>query len=111
MALVSRATGGDPSPWNVTGPLCTPGDTLGRNVPLPEIRPGDLLGVGYAGAYGPSASPGLFLGHGFPAEVLVCDGVAHLIRERDEPADILAKQRLPDTLARGLAAGRRPALT
>jgi diaminopimelate decarboxylase len=80
--------------YTITGPLCTPGDTLAKKVGLPLVRPGDLLGVARSGAYGPTASPGLFLSHGYPAEVLVHGGYAHLVRERDEPADLLRKQRL-----------------
>jgi hypothetical protein len=41
------------------------GDVIGKRVPLPPVEPGDLLGVERSGAYGPSASPGLFLSHGF----------------------------------------------
>jgi diaminopimelate decarboxylase len=47
-----------------------------------------------SGAYGPSASPGFFLSHGFPAEVLVLDGTAHLVRSRDAPEDLLRNQHL-----------------
>ncbi len=80
--------------YTITGPLCTPSDTLGKAVRLPAVHPGDLIGVQRSGAYGPSASPGLFLSHGYPAEVLVRNGVPHLVRERDEPEDLLRKQRL-----------------
>ncbi|WP_255950596.1 type III PLP-dependent enzyme [Streptomyces odontomachi] len=87
---------GDPAPrpYTVTGPLCTPDDVIAKRVPLPEVRPGDLLGVERSGAYGPTASPGLFLGHGFPAEVMTYRGEAHLVRQRDTDDDLLAKQRL-----------------
>ncbi|MEV4085260.1 hypothetical protein AB0J43_33840, partial [Nonomuraea fuscirosea] len=61
---------------------------------LPPLREGDLLGVTRSGAYGPSASPGRFLSHGFPAEVLVRDGAAHLVRSRDLPDDLLRQQHL-----------------
>jgi diaminopimelate decarboxylase len=94
MVLLGRAPAGDERPWTITGPLCTPNDTIARHVPLPALRPGDLLGVERSGAYGPSASPGLFLSHGFPAEVLVSDGHATLIRRRDEPGDLLRPQHL-----------------
>ncbi|MBP2702771.1 type III PLP-dependent enzyme [Microbispora sp. RL4-1S] len=80
--------------WYVTGPLCTPNDTIGKLVPLPPLRPGDLLGVLRSGAYGPSASPVLFLSHGSPAEVLVVDGTARLVRERDDIDDLLRPQHL-----------------
>ncbi|GAB3971782.1 alanine racemase [Actinoallomurus acanthiterrae] len=80
--------------YTVAGPLCTPNDVIGKKVRLPPVEPGDLLGVERSGAYGPSASPGLFLSHGFPAEVLVHQGTPHLVRERDGVEDLLAKQRL-----------------
>ncbi|MBF9129256.1 type III PLP-dependent enzyme [Plantactinospora sp. S1510] len=80
--------------YTVTGPLCTPNDVVGKRVRLPEVRPGDLLGVARSGAYGPSASPVLFLSHGHPAEVLLLDGEAHLIRHRDTVDDLLRSQRL-----------------
>ena len=85
--------------WHVTGPLCTPNDTLGKKVELPPVRPGDLVGVLRSGAYGPTASPVLFLSHGYPAEVLVHDGRAHLVRTRDETEDLLRHQHLPDRAA------------
>ncbi len=81
-------------PYNITGPLCTPNDVVAKQVALPEVRPGDLIGVERSGAYGPSASPGLFLSHGFPAEVLVLDGTPHLVRRRDTADDLLGKQEL-----------------
>ncbi|WP_337034924.1 diaminopimelate decarboxylase [Paenibacillus illinoisensis] len=80
--------------YNITGPLCTPNDVVGKRVQLPSVEPGDLIGVFHSGAYGPTASPTHFLSHGSPAEVLVIDGEAHLIRERDIPQDLLDKQRL-----------------
>ncbi|QES09331.1 type III PLP-dependent enzyme [Streptomyces venezuelae] len=92
--------------WNVTGPLCTPNDTLAKKIQLPPLAPGDLLGVDRSGAYGPTASPVNFLSHGYPAEVLVVDGRAHLVREPDRPADLLSKQWLPQAVlhARATAA-------
>jgi diaminopimelate decarboxylase len=80
--------------YMITGPLCTPGDVIAAGAELPEITPGDLLGVERSGAYGLTASPGLFLSHGHPAEVLVLAGEAHLIRRRDTVEDLLAAQRL-----------------
>jgi len=100
-----RAAAAEPRPWNVAGPLCTPNDTLGWRVSLPRLLPGDLLGVQRSGAYGPTASPGRFLSHGFPAEVLVQDGRAHLIRRRDTVDDLLRQQSLPDGVAVPAALG------
>lgn len=55
----------------VVGRLCTPLDILANKVALPEIRVGDLVAVFCAGAYGASASPASFLGHGPAREVLI----------------------------------------
>ena len=85
---------GEAEAWNVTGPLCTPNDSILKHASLPPLVPGDLLGILCSGAYGPSASPGLFLSHGFPAEVLVADGTAHLVRRRDTPEDLMRPQQL-----------------
>jgi diaminopimelate decarboxylase len=38
----------------------------------------------------------LFLSHGYPAEVLVRNGQAHLVRSRDTVEDLLRHQHLPD---------------
>ncbi|MFE2043046.1 type III PLP-dependent enzyme [Streptomyces sp. NPDC059477] len=66
----SAGPGGGPL-THLAGPLCTPGDLLGRNVPLPGAAPGDLLTVPNAGAYGPTASLLMFLGRPAPAEIVV----------------------------------------
>jgi diaminopimelate decarboxylase len=96
MSLLGRVSEAPPAAWQITGPLCTPNDTLGRQVSLPaDLAPGDVIGVHRSGAYGPSASPVFFLSHGHPAEVLVHDGTAHLVRRRDVPGDLLAPQYLP----------------
>ncbi|ARQ68470.1 type III PLP-dependent enzyme [Streptomyces marincola] len=91
---LTRHTDEPTGKYTVTGPLCTPNDVIGKKVLLPEVAAGDLLGVERSGAYGPSASPGHFLSHGFPAEVMVLNGEAHLIRDRDRSEDLLAKQHL-----------------
>lgn len=97
IVLLSRAAYDEPRrPWHVSGPLCTPNDLIAKGVPLPDLHAGDLIGVTRSGAYGPTASPGLFLSHGYPAEVLVADGAVHLVRERDTVADILRGQVLAD---------------
>lgn len=56
---------------NVVGCLCTPLDKLGDGVMLPHAEPGDVIAVFMAGAYGASASPASFLGHGPAAEAVI----------------------------------------
>ena len=75
---------------DVVGPLCTPLDVLAREAEVAIAQVGDLIGVFQSGAYGRSASPLGFLSHPAPPEVMVRDGRAVLIREReslDELAD------------------------
>ncbi len=54
----------------VVGRLCTPIDRLADKVALPPIAEGDVIAIFCAGAYGASASPAAFLGHGPAREVL-----------------------------------------
>lgn len=56
---------------NVVGCLCTPLDKLGDAVALPHAAVGDVIAVFMAGAYGASASPAAFLGHGPAREVVL----------------------------------------
>lgn len=56
---------------SVVGCLCTPLDRLADRAGLPRAGEGDLVAVFCAGAYGASASPSAFLGHGPAAEILV----------------------------------------
>ncbi|MDC8753441.1 pyridoxal-dependent decarboxylase, exosortase A system-associated [Erythrobacter sp. sf7] len=56
---------------NIVGCLCTPLDRLADNAFMPRAEVGDLVAVFCAGAYGASASPAAFLGHGPAAELLV----------------------------------------
>jgi diaminopimelate decarboxylase len=56
---------------SLVGPLCTPGDILGREIKLPALAPGDVVTIPNAGAYGPTASLLMFLGRPAPVEVVV----------------------------------------
>ena len=56
---------------SIVGCLCTPLDRLAEKAGFPRADVGDLVAVFCAGAYGASASPAQFLGHGPAAEMLV----------------------------------------
>jgi len=58
----------------LVGPLCTPGDVLGRNVPMPRPEAGDIITVPNVGAYGVTASLLLFLSRAAPGEVVMRGG-------------------------------------
>ena len=74
---------------DVVGPLCESSDTLGkdRRFPLPE--PGDLFAVLDAGAYG-AVMASNYNRRTLPAEVMVQNGRAAVIRRRQTIDDILA---------------------
>ncbi|MEO1222336.1 MAG: pyridoxal-dependent decarboxylase, exosortase A system-associated, partial [Pseudomonadota bacterium] len=71
IAIASRFDASAAEAVNVVGCLCTPLDRLADMAELPRADVGDLVAVFCAGAYGASASPENFLGHGAAAEVLV----------------------------------------
>lgn len=74
--------------YDVAGNLMQAGDILAKGRQLPEVRIGDLLVFGRCGAYSSSRST-TFNNQGRPAEVLVLEGEARLLRRREEPADLL----------------------
>jgi diaminopimelate decarboxylase len=85
----------------VGGPLCESGDifTQGeggevRTERLPEARVGDLLVIGCAGAYG-FVMASNYNAKPRPAEVLVQDGKAHLVRARESLDDLLRGESIP----------------
>lgn len=71
-SVIATRYGAEPTEEvNIVGCLCTPLDRLADNAMMPRAEVGDLVAVFCAGAYGASASPAAFLGHGPAAELLV----------------------------------------
>ena len=82
--------GGKPTDYRIVGQLCEPDDlAVGRS--LPEIREGDLLGFHNAGAYGASMASN-YNSRPRPAEVLLKNEEARLIRRRETLDDLLRTQ-------------------
>lgn len=81
---------GNPRIYTVVGHICET-DTFAWDRTLPEVREGDYLVFYNAGAYGFEMSSH-FNSRLKPAEVLVKDGEALLIRKRDEFEDLLRNQ-------------------
>lgn len=100
LAIVNKLGAKDEQTVEITGPLCTPLDTLGRSIALPLITAHDVVGVFLSGAYARTSSPLGFLSHSAPAEVLVQGGHAKLIRRCGTPEDYLADQINPPTPTR-----------
>ena len=71
VAIASRFDAPVEEAASVVGCLCTPLDRLADNAGFPRADVGDLVAVFQAGAYGASASPAQFLGHGPAREMLI----------------------------------------
>jgi diaminopimelate decarboxylase len=80
--------------YNIVGYICET-DTFAADRDLPEVREGDILGLKNAGAYGFSMASN-YNSRLRPAEVLVVNGEAKLIREREEVEDLLKRQIVID---------------
>jgi diaminopimelate decarboxylase len=85
----------------VGGPLCESGDIFTQadgglvgHARLPEVQVGDLLVIGVAGAYGFSMGSN-YNSKPLAAEVLVIDGKAELVRERQTLDDLIRGERIP----------------
>lgn len=72
--------------YSVVGNICET-DTLGSDRKLNEVREGDIIGIKNAGAYAFSMSSN-YNSRLRPAEVLIIDGQAKLIRNRETMDDI-----------------------
>ena len=104
MAIVPADGGTTPRPLHdvvVGGPLCESGDIFTqddggvvRTESLPEAGVGDLLVIGCAGAYG-FVMASNYNGKPRPAEVLVRDGKAHLVRARETLDDLMRGETIP----------------
>jgi diaminopimelate decarboxylase len=81
-----------PVTYDVVGPVCESGDWIGRDRKL-AVAPGDTLAVLSAGAYCMSMASN-YNTRGRAAEVLVDGGTVHVIREREDFADQVRKERL-----------------
>jgi diaminopimelate decarboxylase len=78
--------------YDVVGPVCESGDWLARGREL-AIEPGDLLALMSAGAYGMTMASN-YNTRGRAAEVLVDGDQVHLIRKRENPADLFALESI-----------------
>lgn len=76
--------------YTVVGNICET-DTLGSDRKLSEVREGDILAIKNAGAYGYSMASN-YNSRFRPAEVLIINGEAKLIRQRDTFEDLIRGQ-------------------
>ncbi len=82
------------SVYDVVGPVCESGDWLGRERAL-AVDAGDFIAVLSAGAYGMSMASN-YNSRGRAAEVMVSGQQVWLVRDREQPVDLLrAEHPLP----------------
>jgi len=82
---------------DVVGPICESGDFLAKDRTLPRMERGETMAVMSAGAYGFTMSSNYNARPRVP-EVLVGGNRYHVIRKREEYADLVAKESVPDFL-------------
>ena len=85
---------GNVQTYTVVGYICET-DTFGTDRKLNAVREGDILALKNAGAYGFSMASN-YNSRLRPAEVLVYNGKAHLIREREQLDDLMKHQIIAD---------------
>lgn len=83
---------------DVVGPVCETSDIFGRDRALPVLEYGELLAIRSAGAYG-AVMASTYNTRPLAAEVLVKGDAFAVIRPRQELADVLGMDRIPDWLS------------
>lgn len=95
--LANRAAEEPQELVSVAGKCCESGDMLIWDIKLPAPRPGDILAVSATGAYNYTMSMN-YNRLPRPAMVLVKDGSADVILERETYDDLLRNDRVPSRL-------------
>lgn len=97
VALANRMNDELTETVTVAGKHCESGDILVKDVALPAAEPGDVLVVAATGAYNYSMASN-YNRLGRPAAVLVTQGQANLILQRETYTDLLRQDCLPNRL-------------
>ncbi len=91
---IAKNTSGEETETTICGPLCTSLDVIGQKVSLDDgVKEDDLIVIEQSGAYGYTYSPGKFLSHETPAEVLADENDDYVLRQRGSAKDILDGQQ------------------
>jgi diaminopimelate decarboxylase len=90
VAVEPRA--GEGQVYEIVGPVCESGDFLGHDRIL-NLQEGDVLAIKSAGAYGMSMASN-YNTRGRAAEVMVDGDQSHLIRQREQVADLFKLENL-----------------
>ena len=95
MLVANKIDSADKETYDVVGPICESGDALAKDRQLPLVEEGDLLAVLNAGAYGFSMSS-QYNARPRAAEVMIRQGKAVLVREREQLDDLMSSQRMAE---------------
>ncbi|MCM8784173.1 MAG: diaminopimelate decarboxylase [Candidatus Omnitrophica bacterium] len=79
------------SKYDVVGPICESGDFFAKDRELPPLKGGDYLAIMGTGAYGFSMASN-YNSRPRPAEVLVKEDKAYLIRKRETYQDLIGNE-------------------
>ncbi|MEZ8142098.1 amino acid decarboxylase [Enterovibrio norvegicus FF-454] len=91
-----RAIEGEYTRYTLVGPLCTPSDIIADKFDSEPLAVGDYLVVHQVGAYAVTSSPGLFIGHGFPAEFMVTPRGVKQVGRQDSIEEMKRRYRPMD---------------
>ena len=84
-------------PVDIVGPVCETGDTFARARPMPPVEPGQMLAICTTGAYG-AVMASSYNARPLLPEVLVRDDLFETIRARQNHAELIARDRVPEWL-------------
>jgi diaminopimelate decarboxylase len=90
--VANKVAQADKETYDVVGPICESGDVLAKDRTLPKVEEGDLLAVLNAGAYGFSMSS-QYNSRPRAAEVMIRQGKAVIVRQREQLSDLMSSQR------------------
>ncbi len=82
---------------DVVGPICESGDFFAKDRAIPRPKPGDLLAVMSAGAYGFTMASN-YNARPRPPEVLVDGDKFYVVRARENFADLIKGETIPEIL-------------
>jgi len=95
--VANRLSATDQETVTIAGKHCESGDILIKDIALPKIYSGDILAVMATGAYNYSMASN-YNRLPRPAAILVHEGEANLILQRETYADLIRQDRLPERL-------------
>lgn len=76
----------------IAGPYCESGDVIIEDLSFPKVEEGELIAVPMSGAYHLSMASN-YNGARKPAVVMLSDGIAEIMQERESPVDFIRRDQ------------------